>query len=112
MKKATPVLAVLMMLVLLGGCANTPREQYSNVNDTFISAVSTLNAGKRAGVFSDEEWNETIVPIIRSANEVLREYNAATEAGAETESVAQRLSRLLQRLQPYIVEAVAETEGG
>lgn len=108
MRRATPILAILMVFALLAGCASTPRERYSDVNDTFIAAVTTLNDAKRSGVFSDEEWNDDIVPLIRAGNELLREYDAATEAGAETDSVAQRLSRVLARLQPYIVEATQE----
>lgn len=104
--KLLPLLLVVVMLV--GGCASTPREQYANVNDSFIAAVSTLTDAKTAGVFSDEEWNEDIVPLIRLGDTLLDEYDAATDADMPTEPITTRLQRVLTELQPFIIEATTD----
>ena len=105
-----PALAGLLAVLLIAGCASTPREQYAQVNDTFIAAVGTLTDARSQGVFDDETWSDDIVPLIKLGDTLLDEYDAATEADMPTESVTQRLQTVLQRLQPHITQAVQELD--
>ena len=108
--KLPQFLMVLLLVATLAGCGSTPREQFSKANDAYIAAVETLVEAKQAEVFSDETWNTSIVPAIQAGDAALDEYDSATRADAPSESIARRLSRVLDRLSPYLARAASNLD--
>lgn len=111
MRKHGPSIAFVtlaLIVVLLSGCASTPRERYAQAQDSYIAAVQTLVDARRAGVFDQETWNGDILPAIELGNDLLDQYGAATKAGQPADDINQRLQDVLRTLQPYIVEATTD----
>ena len=85
MKPTLPqsITALLLLCVMAGclleGCADNKRQQYANVNDTFIKAVELLTVERRAGRFDDEEWNGKVMPLIRLGDGLLKTYDQASK---------------------------------
>lgn len=102
------LLSALVIAAAVTGCAATPRERFAQANDTYIAAVSALLDAKAAGAFTEQEWQEDIVPLIQLGDTILDEYDLASRTGADTGSVARRLSDLLARLRPFIIEATSD----
>lgn len=94
--------ALIGLLFSVVGCAGTPRETYSKVNDTFIDGLQLLTAAHNDGVFAEKEWAEKVVPLIVKANGFMDAYDAATKANQDGASYIEQLRAVLLELQPYI----------
>lgn len=103
-------LPLLLIAALFMGCASTPREQYSDLNDAYIASVQTLIEAKQADVFTDEEWQDAILPAIVAGDALLDEYDMTTGADQPDASVVRRLRRVLERLEPFVVRALSHQE--
>lgn len=103
MRRFAPILFAL--LLLLSACAAPgTRENYVQVNDAYIAAVENLTQARVQGVFTAEEWEEDILPLINEGDALLDEYDALTEYGFDAPHVVEDLKQVLQRLRPYIVK--------
>lgn len=99
------ILPLLLIAALFVGCASTPREQYVNVQDAFITSVESLNEARDHGEFTEEEWQEDIRPWINLGDEALDEYDAATKAGQPTDHAESKLRRAYDKLAPFVQRA-------
>lgn len=109
MNKFVRLLAIVLLPVVMGACADTPRERYAQVNDSFIAATSTLVEGRQAGAFDAQQWGEDILPLLEAGNSLVNDYDEATQNG-EAPGIAQQIQGILTALQPYIIQALAEEE--
>lgn len=99
----TTYFTAFVLLLMVVACETTPRQQYAAVNDTFIATTSTLIEGRALGVFDDEEWNGTIVPLINAADAALDQYDAVTRGGEPAPGTLEQVRTLLAQLKPFVV---------
>jgi len=87
------------------GCAATPRQQYAQVQDTFITTLQVLLVAKETGEFTDEEWYDEILPLLFAADDLLTEFDNLTAAGESGDTVLAEFHRVLLLLRPFIARA-------
>ena len=102
---ALMILVLVSATLTLPGCQQTPREQYVTAQDGFISAVAVLLDARKQGEFTEQQWQETILPWINTGNAALDEWDAATAVGAPAESALTRLREALVKLGPFILRS-------
>jgi hypothetical protein len=96
-----PLLALLLTVAMVG-CHATPRERYAQVQDTFITAVEVALAARAAGEISEEDWANTVHPLIVLGSDLLDEYDARTAAGEPAELVAAEVRHVMAQLAPFL----------
>lgn len=109
--RTVAIWAILLMLLvaaatLMPGCGNTtPRQDFAAVNDAYIATVQTLLVARETGEFTEEEWQDDIVPLINLGNDLLNDYDEATQADVPADQTLLQINNVLRRLQPYLVRA-------
>lgn len=101
----TVLMALIVVFVIyVAGCANTPREQYGQVQDAYIAGVTILLDARTQGEISEEDWQEDILPWINLGDKALDHYDAATQAGVDAGDALTQVRRALQELRPFIIQ--------
>ena len=104
------ICSVVVVIGLLNGCKAFEgpgiHQGYAHVNDTFIAAVQVLITAKQSGDITQEEWNETIYPLIDSGNKLLRQYDAIRKGGQDGTNILLQVQEVLKTLQPYIIRVL------
>ena len=96
------VLLAAMLFVPLAACQSTPRQQFAQVNDTFITTVQVLNVAHDQGHFTDEEWVEDIVPLVKAGNALLDQYDTVTRTGMNGDPILIQVREILTALRPFV----------
>lgn len=96
---------VLALTLLMAGCASSPRQQFAQVNDAYIATVQVLLEARAADVFTEEEWETEVLPLLRLGDNLLDQYDAATLAGVEAGPLLNQVIVVLDKLRPYLVRA-------
>jgi len=99
-------LALAIFATNMVGCSPKPEVQYAQVNDTFIATTQALIEAREDGRFDAETWENDILPLIEVGDILLDEYHAAVAADLPTDSVLDRIRRVLGRLEPYLTRAL------
>lgn len=99
-------LLLALVLSLTVGCSPKPEVQYAQVNDTFIATTQALIEAREDGRFDAETWEDDILPLIEVGDILLDEYHAAVAADLPTDSVLERIRRVLGKLEPYLTRAL------
>jgi len=101
--------ALVFVLLMLPACATSELGRFAQVQDVYIASVTTLTDGYVAGVFTPALWQDTLLPLIDAGDAVLDEYEDAVVTGAvDPKSFIQRLQTVLDKMQPYIIRALAD----
>lgn len=105
-----PMLTLTLLLTMLVGCATTPREQYGQIQDGFISALVIIQAARNAGDIDDETWELVIKPAVNLGDQALDAYNVATATGETGEDSLIVLQHVLRELRPFVVAYLAKND--
>lgn len=98
------VLAIAALLAAatsaLSGCSSNPRADFANAQAAFNGTVQTLVANRDQ--FSDQEWGDTILPLINAGDTALDQYDVLTAAGLSAESATATLRQVLIALSKFL----------
>jgi hypothetical protein len=97
-----------LMLVCIGlgvgGCADTPRARYAQIQDVYITTTQTLLAARQRGDIDAETWEDDILPLLREGDAALDQYDEATKSGADPTASAEFALGILDRLRVLAVK--------
>ncbi|KKM22337.1 hypothetical protein LCGC14_1626340 [marine sediment metagenome] len=95
----------VMWMLVSTGCAfsGSVRQQYSDTNEGFITAVTFLNEAREANKFNDEEWVE-IVALIEIGDRLLHDYDVSTQIGIDDPALLTRIKQVLIGLQSFLTK--------
>lgn len=89
---------VLLLCVLMSACATSPRKQFANAQDAFISVVTELNKARLAGEISEDTWQSKVKPNINRGAHLLNELNELTASGFEGKSTREKVLEIVAKL--------------
>ena len=97
-------LAVLLVaslpMLAVSGCSTAPRVQFANAQETYIATLTTLAANRDS--FTDQEWQEDILPLVNSGEAALNQFDVLTAAGLPAGSATTTLRQILVALEPWL----------
>lgn len=99
-----PILVLLLACTITGGCASTPREQYAQVQDAYISTVTVLLEARSTGEIDEDTWQQDVVPLINLGDQALDQYGAATQSGGDPVPALITVRDVLAKLRPFVME--------
>ena len=88
---------IILMLLLVSGCAVTPQQRRINTKTVFLGAIKTINILKDAGRFSEKEI-EQIKVFANKGNEILKDWE---ESGSISPDVMEVLETAISELIAY-----------
>lgn len=77
------IVVALVAMLMLTACSDTPRTTYANFQEAYIAAVNPVVDLRQSHLIDDRTYNFEIMPLIRTGNLGLNDYDAATKAGAD-----------------------------
>ena len=101
MKRINPITALvgtLMAMILVAGCATTPRGLYSNTQDAYITVLQVAISAKVEGDISDEAWVENYLPYINRGDALLDLADMGTKNGADIGAYLSELTLITSSL--------------
>jgi hypothetical protein len=105
-----PMLALLLLVCTITGCASTPREQYAQVQDAYISTVTVLLEARSTGEIDEDTWQQDVVPLINLGDQALDQYGAATQSGNDPTPALITVRDVLAKLRPFVMEYMRSRE--
>ena len=108
-----PLFAALILVATLtvAGCQEPgTRAHYVEQQDNFITATQALISARHAGEFTQEEWEEDVLPFINLGDALLDDYDRATADGETTVHIREGLAYVLRQLRPLIVRVDNQLE--
>ncbi len=79
--RSMQVYTVLIMMLTLAACSTIPERKYTEVQEAHIAVVESLLAAQRAGKISVEDWQSTVLPLIRTSDILLDRYKTSVRFG-------------------------------
>ena len=87
---------ILLMALLASGCQINPRVDFANAQSAYNAAVQELI--NHRDQFSDEAWEEDVLPLINAGDSALDQFDVLTSAGQPADSATQTLRIVLVEL--------------
>ena len=79
--KSMQVSIIIGMLLTMAACSTIPERKYTEINEAHIAIVESLLVAQRAGKISVEDWQNNVLPLIRTSDILLDRYKTSIRFG-------------------------------
>lgn len=98
----------VLFLIMVVGCAATPRASFAKSQDIYIAAVGALITAFDSGRISQDDWDQHVLPAINAGNAALDAYDKATQAGLSKAPALEQLLVALEAMRPWVLSLQKE----
>jgi hypothetical protein len=107
---AVPAILLGSVTLVSASCAGqSAAKSYSYTQDAFINANARLLTYRQIGKINDQDWKDTVLPLMREIDAALDQWDAAIKSGSPNATgFANIASAALERLTKYL----ASKQGG